>query len=157
MDRSSLISSFIQRLCEELHYSELLDKAASLSDPCDRMVKLHYVHPHTVHNIYILVCNQPFLACITKGIFSYVHMHTSTVACTHTHTHTHTRAHTHTRTRTHAHARAHTHTHTHVTACTVCSPVRCMWQHLLYQVMHHLFIVPSTNHSTPYWVRHMNV
>ena len=30
--------SALQRLCEELEYSELLDEAAKLADPYDRMV-----------------------------------------------------------------------------------------------------------------------
>ena len=30
--------SALQRLCEEVQYSELLDQAAALDDPCDRMV-----------------------------------------------------------------------------------------------------------------------
>ena len=30
----------VQRLCEELEYSELLDEAAALSDPCARMVRV---------------------------------------------------------------------------------------------------------------------
>lgn len=30
--------SALQRLCEEVQYSELLDQAADLDDPCDRMV-----------------------------------------------------------------------------------------------------------------------
>lgn len=30
--------NMLQRLCEELEYSELLDKAASLDDPCERMI-----------------------------------------------------------------------------------------------------------------------
>lgn len=32
--------SALQRLCEEIEYSELLDEAATLSDPCSRMVKV---------------------------------------------------------------------------------------------------------------------
>ena len=31
--------SALQRLCEEVQYSELLDQAAALDDPCDRMVR----------------------------------------------------------------------------------------------------------------------
>ena len=30
--------SALQRLCEEVQYSDLLDQAAHLDDPCDRMV-----------------------------------------------------------------------------------------------------------------------
>lgn len=30
----------LQRLCEELEYSDLLDKAAMISDPCERMVQM---------------------------------------------------------------------------------------------------------------------
>ena len=33
-----VIASFFQRLCEELEYSELLDKAAEYDDPYERMV-----------------------------------------------------------------------------------------------------------------------
>ena len=31
--------SALQRLCEELEYSELLDEASRLDNPCDRMVR----------------------------------------------------------------------------------------------------------------------
>ena len=31
--------SALQRLCEEVQYSELLDEAAGLDHPCDRMVR----------------------------------------------------------------------------------------------------------------------
>ena len=31
--------SALQRLCEEVQYSELLDEAAGLNHPCDRMVR----------------------------------------------------------------------------------------------------------------------
>ena len=34
-----------QRLCEELEYSELLDKAAETDDPYQRMVR-HHIRPH---------------------------------------------------------------------------------------------------------------
>ena len=37
--------SALQRLCEEVQYSELLDQAAGLDDPCDRMVRLPSTTP----------------------------------------------------------------------------------------------------------------
>ena len=38
--------SALQRLSEEVQYSELLDQAALLDHPCDRMVGV-YDHPYT--------------------------------------------------------------------------------------------------------------
>lgn len=43
----------LQRLCEELEYSELLDKASQSDDPFERMV-IKYFHLH-VHAVVIRI------------------------------------------------------------------------------------------------------
>ena len=36
------VACVIQRLCEELEYSELLDRVIEINDPFDRMVVFHF-------------------------------------------------------------------------------------------------------------------
>ena len=45
--------SALQRLCEEVQYSELLDEAAALDDPCDRMVSISPVEPLLLGHLWV--------------------------------------------------------------------------------------------------------
>ena len=41
----------VQRLCEELEYSELLDRVVEINDPFERMVLY-------LHSIFLLICEN---------------------------------------------------------------------------------------------------
>lgn len=52
--------NMLQRLCEELEYSELLDKAAELDDPYERMVQIAAFAVSSYASSYSRAGNKPF-------------------------------------------------------------------------------------------------
>lgn len=50
----------LQRLCEELEYSELLDKASELSDPYERMVYVAAFAVSSYGSSYFRAGSKPF-------------------------------------------------------------------------------------------------
>jgi len=52
--------NMLQRLCEELEYSELLDKAAELSDPFERMVYIAAFTVSSYGSSYFRAGSKPF-------------------------------------------------------------------------------------------------
>ncbi|XP_017779338.1 PREDICTED: oxysterol-binding protein-related protein 3-like [Nicrophorus vespilloides] len=52
--------NMLQRLCEELEYSELLDKAAELDDPYERMIQVAAFAVSSYANSYSRAGNKPF-------------------------------------------------------------------------------------------------
>ena len=67
--------SALQRLCEEVQYCELLDQAAHLDDPCDRMVgvqPLLSMHQGIVHTF--VKGDLSSLSIIGSGLFPHVHI-----------------------------------------------------------------------------------
>lgn len=63
--------SALQRLCEELEYSELLDEAAALSDPCARMVKVAAFVVSSYALTYYRASRKPFNPILGET-FEYV-------------------------------------------------------------------------------------
>ena len=72
--------NLLQRLCEELEYSELLDTANNTSDPYQRMVRpLKHTHTHT-HTHFTqckMQCNlkQQMIALMNLTIFTLLELH----------------------------------------------------------------------------------
>lgn len=54
------VECLLQRLCEELEYSELLDKASELSDPYERMVYVAAFAVSSYGSSYFRAGSKPF-------------------------------------------------------------------------------------------------
>jgi len=57
----------VQRLCEELEYSELLDRVVEINDPFERMVKSFIC---AFHRLISDISPEYFRAVSIRGIFS---------------------------------------------------------------------------------------
>jgi Oxysterol-binding protein len=60
--------SFLQRLCEELEYSELLDRVADIDDPCERMVSTR----DESFFVVVTACETKKIICTSFGSFMLI-------------------------------------------------------------------------------------
>lgn len=59
----------LQRLCEELEYSELLDRAAGIDDPYERMVEVAAFAVSSYASTLSRAGNKPFNPLLGKHLY----------------------------------------------------------------------------------------